>query len=587
MVVIGNPPYSVSSSNKGEHIEELMDSYKEAVRDEQNIQPLSDDYIKFIRFAHDRVERTGYGVIGMITNHSYLSGLIHRGMREELLKTFDQIYILNLHGNALMGETAPDGGKDDNVFDIRQGVTIALMVKNSEGEGLATVRYADLWGEREGKYQVLNENSVETLDWEPLEPVAPHYFFVPKDFDLLDEYQYNWQASDIFPVNASGIKTHRDHFAVDFDRKTLQLRIALLQDDTISDKQIRTRFDLDDTRDWKLEEARCGIREDDEWKTRSVSYLYRPFDIRYLYYSPNIVEWTRQEIMHHLLHDNIALLTCRQQVQRGFRHIFCTRNIGDMCAVSLKSRETTYFLPLYLYPNNHIATLFDDNEISPWEPDPAHGNRVPNLSPAFVDEFADKLDLTFDAHKTDNAPGSVFGPRDILAYIYAIFHSPTYRERYAEFLKIDFPRVPLTSDVELFWRLVALGDELIQLHLMEHPKLNDTFTSFPVKGSDRVKRRGGFPKFIPAGESRTKTSDVAQKNRVYINLEQYFAGVPKDVWEFEVGGYQVLHKWLKDRKDRVLSYDEMKHYQKIVVALQETMRLMDEIEAAIPGWPIE
>jgi predicted helicase len=255
--------------------------------------------------------------------------------------------------------------------------------------------------------------------------------------------------------------------------------------------------------------------------------------------------------------------------------------------VFFSNRGIPVVAPLYLYPEESADTLFDETDTSPWKPDPTHGNRVPNLSKAFVDELAGKLNLTFDAHKTDNAPGDTFGPKDILAYIYAVFHSPTYRERYAEFLKIDFPRVPLTSDVELFWRLVALGDELIQLHLMEHPKLDDTFTSFPVKGSDRVKRRGGFPKFIPAGQSRTKTSDAAEKNRVYINLEQYFAGVPKDVWEFEVGGYQVLHKWLKDRKDRVLSYDEMKHYQKIIVALQETMRLMEEIDETIPAWPIE
>jgi predicted helicase len=243
--------------------------------------------------------------------------------------------------------------------------------------------------------------------------------------------------------------------------------------------------------------------------------------------------------------------------------------------------------PLYVYPDENVATLFDDTATSPWAPDPDHGNRVPNLSKAFVNDLKENLGLPFDAHKVAAGQGAAFGPRDVLAYVYAIFHSPTYRERYAEFLKIDFPRVPLTSDVDLFWRLVDLGAELIQLHLMEHPKLHDTYTSFPVTGSNRVKRRGGFPKFVGKGESRTKTSDVAERNRVYINLEQYFAGVPEDVWEFEVGGYQVLHKWLKDRKGRVLSYDELRHYQQIVVALQETMRVMERIDDVIPGWPVE
>jgi predicted helicase len=587
MVVIGNPPYSVSSSNQGEHIEELMDSYKEAVRDEQNIQPLSDDYIKFIRFAHDRVERTGYGVIGMITNHTYLSGLIHRGMREELLKTFDQIYVLNLHGNAVVKETAPDGSKDENVFDIRQGVAIVFLVKSGSGQDKAKVAYADLWGRRKSKYSFLNDVDIFSTKWESITPDPPYFFFVPKNFSRLEEYERGKRVDHIFAVSSTGVKTHRDHFVVDFDQEVLKERISVLRRDNLSDESIRERFGLNDTRDWKLSDARQSLEMDAEWDTRIEPYLYRPFDARLVYYSSSIVELTRYDVMRHMLPENSALIVGRagHVVQSDtWNLVFCGNRVID---TNVFYRGGGVVLPLYLYPEESAATLFDNTAISPWEPNPDCGSRVPNLSKDFVEDFEDTLDLPFDAHKTAAAPGDTFGPRDILAYIYAIFHSPTYRERYAEFLKIDFPRVPLTSDVELFWRLVALGDELIQLHLMEHPKLNDTFTSFPVSGSDRVKRYGGFPKFIPAGESRTKTGDVAQKNRVYINLDQYFTGVPKDVWEFEVGGYQVLHKWLKDRKDRVLSYDEMEHYQKIIVALQETMRLMEEIDETIPAWPIE
>ena len=292
--------------------------------------------------------------------------------------------------------------------------------------------------------------------------------------------------------------------------------------------------------------------------------------------------------MYHMLAGpNIGLVSARSNKSVNMDHFFVTTNITE--AKSGESTTQSAIFPLYLYPDEDEAKLFDDTATSPWDRDPAHGNRVPNLSQEFVEEFVAKLDLTFDPHKTGNAPGQAFGPEDILAYIYAVFHSPTYRERYAEFLKIDFPRVPLTSDVDLFWRLVSLGSELIDLHLMEHPTLAQAQdrVSYPVKGDDRVKPRGGFPKFIAAGESRTKTSDVAERNRVYINLEQYFAGVPEDVWEFQVGGYQVLHKWLKDRKGRTLSYDDQVHYKKIVVALQETMRLMTEVDAAIPSWPME
>jgi predicted helicase len=286
-----------------------------------------------------------------------------------------------------------------------------------------------------------------------------------------------------------------------------------------------------------------------------------------------------------MLKPNLALVTTRQVTDLPFNHILASRFVTEYKMVS--TDRNCYLFPLYVYPDEDAATLFDDTAISPWPEDPNHGDRVPNLSKPFVDDFVGKLGLDFDPHKTGNTSSDSFGPQDVAAYIYSILHSPTYRERYAEFLKIDFPRVPLTSEVDLFWSLVGLGSELIDLHLMEHPKLSETITSFPIPGSNRVKPRGGFPKFIPAGESRTKTSEVAEKNRVYINLEQYFKGVPKDVWEFQVGGYQVLQKWLKDRRGRKLTYDDLDHYQKIVVALKETMRLMDEIDETIPQWPIE
>jgi hypothetical protein len=585
MVIVGNPPYAVSSANKGDHIEALMDRYKAAVRDERNIQPLSDDYIKFIRFAHDRVERTGYGIIGMITSHSYLFGLIHRGMREELLKTFDEIYILNLHGNARMGETAPDGGVDENVFDIQQGVAIALMIKTGKGDGLTTVYYADLWGKRENKYRVLNENDVQTLDWETLKPVAPYYFFVPKDFSLQDEYENGFKVDDVFPVNSLGVEFGSKSYLLRIDDVELRefVTSSLLNPD-ISDSEIASRYGLRTTSGWRFETLRRAEIDRGYGPERIAKCLETPFNIQYTYYA-SLLRRPQRETLHNMLLPNAALLTARQSRSSETGMYFVTDHIYSKDVISIRDRATGF--PLYLYPDKDAATLFDDTATSDWAPDPDHGNRVPNLSKAFVDDLEEKLALPFDAHKVAAGQDVAFGPRDVLAYVYAIFHSPTYRERYAEFLKIDFPRVPLTSDVDLFWRLVDLGDALIRLHLMEHPKLHDTFTSFPVTGSNRVKRRGGFPKFVGKGESRTKTSDVAERNRVYINLEQYFAGVSEAVWEFEVGGYQVLHKWLKDRKGRVLSYDELRHYQQMVVALQETMRVMDDVDAVIPGWPVE
>jgi hypothetical protein len=602
MVVLGNPPYSVSSANQSDHIEELMDRYKEAVRDERNIQPLSDDYIKFIRFAHDRIERTGHGIVGMITNHTYLSGLIHRGMREELLKSFHKIYVLNLHGNALVGETAPDGGPDENVFDIRQGVAIALFVKRTPSEFFdppetARVYYADLWGRREGKYEALMGQDVSTTEWQELEPQPPHYFFVPKDFDLLSEYERGWSVPDIFPVNSSGIKTHRDHFVIDFDEAALRERIAALRDATISDREIARRFGLHDTSTWKLSEARAELQAWDDWEEMFTRCLYRPFDVLPIYYSDALIDRPRSDVMRHMLYENIALLAMRQVRGAAYSHFGVSKWITDN-RVFFSNRGIPVVFPLYRYERTdeenrrtHRGSsafnlmLFDEQE--------TYETRRPNLSRQFIADVRQKIELSFtpdgqgDVTAVDDpAQASSFGPEDVLHYAYAVFHAPTYRERYAEFLKIDFPRLPLTADRALFAALAAKGEELAALHLMESPRLAQSPVRFPMSGSNEVVSR--HPRYVAPGEPDPESSEPLEEGRVYINQTQHFAGITPDVWAFEIGGYQVLHKWLKDRKraDHALTFDDVQHYRKVVVALEETMRLMDEIDETIPSWPI-
>jgi predicted helicase len=417
-----------------------------------------------------------------------------------------------------------------------------------------------------------------------LEPVDPYYFFVPKDFSLKDEYETGWRIQDIYSDSATGTGTGRDAVLVAFDREPLESLAADLVNPQIADDDITERYSLKNTSGWDFFGRREVILRTD-LSADIQKYHYRPFDIRFVLYNPIIRRDSRQ-IMWHMRGENRGLLLSQQQAKVGFHHVFCAQHIVDESALSTTTRERGYVFPLYLYPEEDNGMLFDSVAISPWESNREHSNRVPNLTQAFVNDIEEKLSLTFDALRTVSDPGDSFGPENVLAYIYAILHSPTYRERYAEFLKIDFPRVPLTSDVDLFWTLVALGDELIRLHLMDHPALARPLTSYPVPGDNRVKRRGGFPTFIPAGESRTKTGDAAERNRVYLNLEQYVAGVPEAVWDFEVGGYQVLHKWLKDRRGRVLSYDDLAHYQRMVVALRETIRVMGEIDAAIPSWPV-
>ena len=599
MVVLGNPPYAGHSANNNPWIDGLLKgelpngtrvkSYYEVdghPLDERNPKWLQDDYVKFIRFAQWRIEQTGAGVLAYVSNHGYLDNPTFRGMRQSLMQTFDEIYLLDLHGNARKRETAPDGGPDENVFDIMQGVAIGIFIKASGSERLATVHHANLWGQRKNKYKWLATEDATTTHWKELSPRSPHYLYVPQDVSRLEEYEGGWQTSEVMPVNVLGFQSHRDSFAVAFTEQQMIGRVKALLDEDNPTSRLKDRYDLQDTQSWTLSEARQALRGGDGWKEGLVQCSYRPFDQRYCHYRNALMDRPRRILIDHVAgRDNICLNTVRQTKKDAWRHALVSDAPTPAVFIEIKDGSTVF--PLYLYPERNPARLFDDTATSPWQPDPDHGSRVPNLSKAFVDDFEDSLDLGFDPHKTGNAPGDTFGPRDVLAYIYAIFHSPTYRERYAEFLKIDFPRMPLTSDVDLLWNLVEKGDDLIDLHLMEHSRLSEQITSFPVPGNDVVKRRGGYPKFIPAGESRTKTGEVAENNRVYINLKQYFKGVPKDVWEFQVGGYQVLHKWLKDRKGRKLSYKDKVHWQKIVVALKETIRLMNEIDEAIPSWPIE
>jgi len=552
MVILGNPPYEVSSFNKGRHIEQLLDRYKAAVRNEQNIQPLSDDYIKFIRFAHDRIERTGYGIIGMITNNSYLSGVIHRGMREELLKTFNEIYILNLHGNARMGESSPNGSSDKNIFDIKQGVAISLFIRTREHKEPAKVHYAELWGSRDRKYQYLSDNDVGTTEWRNLEMTARYLFFVPKDLSSGAEYEKWWSINKIFPLNSTCVKTHRDHFVVGFDEESLRKRILEFRDKSITDYEIGERFRLKDTRDWTLKEARLELQGLDDWGNKFNSFLYRPFDIRLIYYSGILLELPRTEVMYHMLKDNRAILTMRGIRTDIYDHIFITNMLTSKDAVSIK--DSCYIFPLYRYP---IKGEFDIG-------------RHPNIDGKFVQELSDKLTLKF----VEEGKGDLqetFGPDDVFNYAYAIFQSPKYREAFSEFLKIDFPRLPLTSNKKLFRALSEMGAELASLHLTESVELDKLITKYPISGSNLVER---------------VLYDEAS-SRVYVNEQQYFEGITPEVWNFHIGSYRVCEKWLADRKGRQLTYDDIVHYQRVILALKETIRLRADIDNSIHSWPID
>lgn len=506
MVVMGNPPYSVSSCNKSDYIDEIMEVYKKDLN-EKNIQPLSDDYIKFIRMGETYIEKNKEGVLAYISNNSFLDGVIHRQMRKHLMETFDKIYILDLHGNAKKKECCIDGSKDENVFDIQQGVSINIFVKTGmkQPKELAKVYHAELLGVRENKFEYLNNNEFDTVEYKELEPVEPYYFFVPKDFNAQAYYKRGVKIDELFTVNASGVKTHHDNELVSmqpFDTKTNQV------------------------------------------------YNYRPFDKRYINYDLSKVERPRCSLMKHfIIGSNIGLITVRQYAENiDFNHVCLTNSIADI-RMTISNKGSCYVYPLYLYDDSSEQKSFFTQ------------NRKPNLNMDIVHSLETSLKLTFTPEK-ETSEGT-FAPIDILDYVYGVLHSNKYRAKYKEFLKIDFPRIPYPANSKYFFEVAELGKQLRQIHLMEAPEIKNLITSYPVSGDNEVEK----PEY--------------KEGKVYINKMQYFDNVPELAWNFYIGGYQPAQKWLKDRKDRILSYDEIMHYQKIIVALVKTHELMQSIDKIV------
>ena len=581
MVVLGNPPYSnFGRMNRNSWILDLIKDYKRDLAEKKL--NLDDDFIKFIRWGQWRIEQTGYGVLAFITNNTYLDGLTHRRMRQSLMETFSDIFILDLHGDSRKKERSPDGSEDENVFDIQKGVAIGIFIRDGNKNGLAKIHHSELWGLREKKYAQLQEGDISTTKWKILEPKADQFFFVPKDFSLEAEYSSTQILSDSFIIHQNGLKTDRDSLFFDFDHEKLKNRIYTFYSDTELEPEFRKIFRIESTSSYDLLSRRLSTSFD---QTNIHLSLYRPFDHRYLYYSPGLTSRPAWDVMRHMLAgENLGFITTRQT--RDKWDVLTTRYIcgHKSCA----AYDINSLFPLYLYPDPK-GNFTRQKSLSSADWPPGKDGRIPNLSSEFVADFAEKLGLEFVPDGRGDLEAT-FGPEDVFDYIYAVFHSPTYRERYAEFLKIDFPRVPPTSDLSKFRRLVKLGGELVALHLLESPLLGQPTTRYPVVGDNRVEK--GYPKYFAPGEGEPGSKGVGgdgavlEAGRVYINKSQYLEGVPPEAWEFQVGGYQVCDKWLKDRRGRQLSYDDLTHYQKVVVALKETIRLMEEIDEAIPGWPI-
>ena len=546
MCVIGNPPYSVSSTNKSEWIEKLTADYKKDLN-ERNIQPLSDDYIKFIRFGQHFIDKNGSGILAYISNNSFVDGIIHRQMRKHLLECFDKIYILDLHGNAKKKEVAPDGSPDQNVFDIMQGVSINIFVKTGKKKAreLAEVLHLDLQGKRDFKYEFLSENNLSNAKWNFLKPEAPNYFLVKKDFDESGEYEKGFSLDILFSQKSSGVETRKDSLVI--SEKVAVLEKIIFDFQTLEGSELSSKYKIDNkSRDWKVETAKQDILRNNPI-IRKIQY--RPFDTRNIIYTGNSKGINGYPMYNNFKHfidkENIGLTYERQCVIGEFTNIIISNSIVDGHILGTAFSKG-YTAPLYVYPQIEIQQTLIPNT-----------KRTPNFNKEILNQIVEKLGLEFTHEKEQRV--ETFTPIDILDYIYAVLHSPAYREKYKEFLKIDFPRVPYPEDIDKFWQLVKLGGEIRQLHLLESPTVNKYITKYPIDGNNIIVK----PKY--------------ENGNVFINESQYFENVPQLAWEFYIGGYQPAQKWLKDRKDRELSFEDILHYQKIIVALTETDRLMKEI----------
>lgn len=528
-VVVGNPPYETRKDET--YIQTLLKDYMKGlgVEKEKSRNALQDDYVKFIRFAQWKIEQNGKGTVGFITNNSYLDGLVHRRMRQSLMESFDEIYILNLHGNTRRGET------DENVFDIQQGVAIALFVKLREGKHKAEeckVYYYSIVHDagkitRNEKYEFLRNESWKTVEWKELKPKEPYYFFVPKDLSLEEEYSKFPKLDEILEVYSSGVETGKDSALVAFSEEDLELIISDILNPQVSMAQLKEKYGLESTSGWRFEERRAKIVGTPMKPSNFKKLAYRPFDWRWVYYEPKILRRAHFNVMKHFLADmNIGIVTERivPKMRLLWDAVFVVDTISELHLTGSKS----YIFPLYLYS--------DDGK-----------TRRPNLKQEFLEELKKRYgDIT---------------PEDFLYYAYAVLHDPKYRKRYAEFLKFDFPRIPL-YDRETFKKYREIGEELVKLHLMK--------VDFPVE-----------PKLV--GDDLTvERVKYDGKDCVAINKTTKLCGIPPEVWEYAIGGYRVIEKYLKGRKGRKLSLDGLEHIYKVVEILRRTIELVRKLEDIEP-----
>ncbi len=557
LVITGNPPYNNKSRNNKDWIRGLIQNYKPS--DEKKLN-LDDDYIKFIRFAHLKISENKSGIVGIITNNSFLNGLTHRKMRNELLKEFSEIYILNLHGNSRIGEKTPDGSNDDNVFDIQQGVSISIFVKPNDHSTEPKVYYYDLFGSRDHKYKFLNSCSLTDIDWEIVDYLSfnkefnktrwserfqdDFSFFSPnKNLTKIKTYGDYWGITEIFKHYNSGIQTKRDNLAIQFNNSLM--KDVILDLTNKSEKEIIEKYNLqDDNSGWSLKKAKEILTNYERDVSNIREILYRPFDIRYTYLTKEqgFLGRPRYETMKHfVLNENLGFVFMRQVVLNApYTHFLITDKIVDL-KLMRSSEGTNFIAPLYLYEEaSKDEKLFNDDLL-----------KIEN----FTDDFRKFINANYKQYYT---------PEKILGYIYSISYSELYRNSFAEFLTIDFPRIPFYKSDKLFQSLSKLGNELIEVHTFRNSP-HKLKINYPKKGKDVIES----PSFTIEGNSII--------GKININKEQYFDNVPQAVWEYEIGGYPVIKTWLDYRKGRELSNKDQEYITNlsniILFTIEQTIKI--------------
>jgi predicted helicase len=561
-VVLGNPPYAGHSSNRKRKILDLLRGWSDppggtASADEgyyrvdghplggRNLKWLQDDYVKFLRFAQWKIEQNGWGIVGFVTNHSYLDNPTFRGLRRSLLGTFDELYLLDLHGNRKKKERAADGGPDENVFEgVRQGVAICLLVKRPgsrppgslSGHGARAFR-ADLRGRVAEKLEWLDGHELATTPWTEIFPRPPfYYFFRQVDPSREEEYRRGVPLPEIFPRHSVGVVTARDAFVLGFDRPELEERIRLFRSPLW--KILPKEWGLEERGGFAIQQARDSAQQDEGWRERLTEILYRPFDVRHIFYAEYLVARARRQLMRHMGRpgENLGLV-CPAQCKEEPGALVTDRIAGHK---AVSAYDINYLFPLY----------FDD---------PLLG-RTPNLPPGLLARLG-------EAH------GREPSPEELLGYVYAILYSRTYRERYLALLRQGFPRIPLTREGALFAHLAGLGAELVDLHLLRAAPSATPGSRLEPRGSGRLGGgKRGLRDYRPA------------EGRVYVNEEgQFFDGIAPEVWAYRIGGYQVLDRWLSSRAGRTLGQDEQEAFFKTVAALERTLEVERRIDEVYPG----